>query len=74
MELTQEYFDQGLERITSDVRQQIETQTQELKEYTHEAFEAQQKYMEEHLKEDIGSKVREVERDVRRIKTHLHLG
>ncbi len=59
MELTQEYFDKGLINLLEkaatkqDLQTQLEAQTEELKSYTHDAFEIQQQYMEERFKEII---------------------
>jgi len=60
MELTQEYFDKGLSNLLGQIKGKMSTieakmatkgylkvQTIELKQYTHEAFETQQQYLDE---------------------------
>jgi hypothetical protein len=61
-ELTKEYFDRGLENLgkrldglvaNERLTKKLDDQTRELKDYTHQAFETQQTYMEERFKEVI---------------------
>lgn len=79
MELTQEYFDKGLSNILEkmvtkdELKIQLGAQTQELKKYTHEAFETQQQWMDERFKElimtyDVRDRVTRLEKDVSQLK------
>lgn len=80
MELTQEYFDQQLQKLTTkeDLAVALETQTKELKDYIHESFETQQKYIEEQFNELMDqTKVKEdvalLKTELAQIKAALHL-
>ena len=82
MELSQEHFDRQLENlqsnISSNVRDQIQAQTEELKNYIHESFETQQDYIDERFSELFdGMKVKEevaqLRKDIVQIKAALHL-
>ena len=82
MELSQEHFDRQLENlqsnISSNVRDQIQAQTEELKNYIHESFETQQDYIDERFSELFdGMKVKEevaqLRNDIVQIKATLHL-
>lgn len=62
MELTQKYFDKGLNNILEKMadieakmatKEDLKVQTAELKQYTNDAFETQQVWMEERFKELI---------------------
>ncbi len=81
MELTQEYFDKGLSNIIEQIDQKIDiklkAQTIELKEYTHQAFETQQEYLDERFNEliekyDVRERVEKLEKDVAQLKHHAH--
>ena len=82
MELTQEYFDKGLENlgkrlddlVTKDVlTEKLDKQTKELQAYVHQAFETQQTYMEERFKEvtemlDVRKEVESLKKDMEKLK------
>lgn len=60
MELTKEYFDQGLQNLTKHfdarfeaVDKKFDQQDRDLKAYVRQAFEHQQVYIDERLKELI---------------------
>lgn len=80
MELTQEYFDQQLQKLATkgDLTSALETQTKELKDYIHESFETQQEYIDERVSELADqTKVKEdvavLKQDMEQIKAALHL-
>ena len=86
MQLTQEYFDKGLTNILErledvratmvtkdDLKVQLDAQTKELKDYTTQAFETQQVWMEERFGElivsyDMRERVGKLEKDVLELK------
>ena len=86
MELTKEYFDKGLSNLLEkiediegkmvtkeDLKVQLDSQTRELKHYTHEAFETQQVWMDERFNElivkyDVRERVSKLEKDVSQLK------
>ena len=76
MELTQEYFDQQIDKLAS--KEDLQSQTKELKDYIHDSFEKQQEYIEERVTELMEqNKVKEdvamLKRELAQIKTSLHL-
>jgi ribosomal protein L29 len=76
MELTQEYFDRQLGKLAS--KEDLQSQTKELKDYIHESFEKQQEYIDERVTELMEqNKVKEdvamLKRELAQIKTALHL-
>jgi gas vesicle protein len=80
MELTQEYFDQQLQKLATkdDLTSALETQTKEIKDYIHESFETQQEYIDERVSELADqTKVKEdvavLKQDMAQIKAALHL-
>lgn len=80
MELTQEYFEKGLQNlennITKKIDEKIDAQTEELKAYVHESFETQQVFIEESFKEHkvpgLDARVTKVEMEVEKLKLHRH--
>ncbi len=82
MELTQEHFDQQIDKLNkrfdsmatkdaletaiSDVNAAISRQTSELKTYIHDSFEKQQEYIDERIEEL--SEQKQVKTDVSRLK------
>ncbi len=85
MELTQEYFDKGLQNLDDSITrkielkldQKIDQQTAELKQYVHESFETQQTFIEEQLKdfadmEDIKKHVHKLEIEIEKLKLQRH--
>ena len=89
MELTKEYFDKGLGNILEKVagledrmvnleakvatKDDLAAQTKELKQYTNEAFETQQVWMEQRfgeliVKYDVRERVGRLEKDVAQLK------
>ena len=80
MELTQEHFDKQIDALRADMstKTDLASQTQELKSYIHESFEAQQIYIDERVNElsesmKVKEEVAQLKQDVRQIKTALHL-
>jgi protein associated with RNAse G/E len=80
MELTQEYFDQQLQKLATkeDLNAALETQTKELKDYIHESFATQQQYIDERFNELMDqTKVKEdvalLKTELAQIKAALHL-
>lgn len=90
MQLTQEYFDKSLanlmEKMTGEfssiraemaTKEDLKAQSQELKQYTQEAFEIQQDWMEERFNElvpsfDVRDRVAKLEKDVAQLKLVRH--
>ena len=83
MELTQEYFDKGISNLMDKIRVEmvsktdlkvaLQTQTVELKDYTHQAFEAQQTWMEHRFDElivkyDVRERLSVLEKEVTQLK------
>jgi hypothetical protein len=79
----QEYFDKGLsnlmEKIENTMDTKLEVQTKELKEYTHQAFEIQQEYLDERfgeliVKYDVRDRVEKLEKEFRdfKLKKTIH--
>lgn len=83
MELSKEHFYKGLENLGKRLddlptNADLAKQTEELKDYVHQSFEAQQMYMEERFKEiidmlDVRNELRLLSLDVVKIKQILHL-
>lgn len=75
MELTKEYFDQGITNILGKMatKNDLKAQSQELKQYVHQAFELHQEWTEELFKEqitvfDVRDRVKRLEKDVAQLK------
>ncbi len=80
MELTQEYFDQQLQKLATkdDLTTALETQTKELQDYIHESFSTQQEYIDERFSElmdqtKVKEDVAQLKTELAKIKTALHL-
>ena len=82
MELTKEYFDKGLGNVLEKIadiegkmatKDDLKAQTVELKQYTTQAFETQQVWMDERFNElivkyDVRERVGKLEKDVAQLK------
>lgn len=91
MELTKEYFDQGLANFLEKIegrfagieavmvtKDDLKTQTAELKQYVHESFETQQVWVDERFDEliakyEVRGRVEKLEKDFKHFKLdHSH--